>query len=163
MGKKRGIGIACVAFTIVLLITLFSGRSAESTTKQALKAINNNKPSKFVSLMCDEAVEYQMEEKGLKTKKLLINEYEETFDTFQDEMKEKIGNKWKCDIKIIDSYDYEAPSYLDASVLEGKPLKEVAYEVTYKAKGLFNNKEETDSGTFLLVKEGNKWYIVNFK
>ena len=77
-------------------------------------------------------------------------------------MKEKFGKKWKYDIEIIDSYEYEPTDSIDLDSLEGKELKEVAYEITYKGKGLFNDKDGEESGTFLLVKEGNKWYIVNF-
>ena len=160
--NKKIVSFFAVIVGVVVLFSLFSGRSAEKTAKQALEAMHENKASKFISLMCDDAIEYQMENRNIKTKKLFIKEYENTFDTFQNEMKDKFGKNWKYDIEIIDSYEYEPSESIDLDTLEGKELKEVAYEVSYKGEGLFNSKEDKESGTFLLVKEGNKWYIVNF-
>lgn len=160
--SKKIFSIMATVVGVVLIVFLFSGRSAEKTAKQALEAMHENKASKFVSLMCDDTIEYQMECRDIRTKKLFIKEYEDTFESFQKQMKEKFGKKWKYNIEIIDTYDYEPSDYVDLDSLEGKKLKEVAYEITYKGKGLFNDKDGTESGTFLLVKEGNKWYIVNF-
>ena len=160
--NKKILSLLAVAIGVVVLFLLFSGRSAEKTAKQALEAMHENDASEFVSLMCDEAIEYQMENRGIKTKKLFIKEYEDTFESFQTQMKDKFGKNWKYDIEIIDSYDYETSEYIDLGSLEGEELKEVAYEIKYKSKGLFNNEEGSEKGTFLLVKEGNKWYIVNF-
>lgn len=160
--NKKILSLLAVAIGVVVLFLLFSGRSAEKTAKQALEAMHENDASKFVSLMCDETIEYQMDTRGTKTKKLFIKEYENTFENFQSQMKDKFGKRWKYDIEIIDSYDYEPSDNIDLDSLDGKELKEVAYEIKYKSKGLFNNEEGTESGTFLLVKEGNKWYIVNF-
>lgn len=162
MNTKKFITVVSVVAAVILVFSIFSGRSAEKTAKQALEAMHENKASKFVSLMCDEAIEYQMDNRGIKSKKVFIKEYEEVFDNFQTQMKEKFGKKWKYDIEIIDSYPYEPTEYIDLESLEGRELKEVAYEVSYESKGLFNDEEDSESGTFLLVKEGNKWYIVNF-
>lgn len=161
--NKKILSIIAVIIGVVLIVFLFSGRSAEKTAKQALEAMHENDASKFVSLMCDEAIEYQMYNRGIKTKKLFIKEYENAFESFQAQMKDKFGKKWKYDIEIIDSYEYEPSDNIDLDSLEGRKLKEVAYEIKYKAKGLFSSEEDTEKGTFLLVKEGNKWYIVNFK
>lgn len=160
--NKKTLAIISAIIAIGLVFFLFSGRGAEKTAKQALKAMHENKASKFVSLMCEEAIEYQMESRNIKTKKLFIKEYEDTFDSFQTQMKEKFGKKWGYHIEIIDSYDYEPSDDIDMGELEGEQLKEVAYEITYEGKGLFNDKEGSESGTFLLVKQGNKWYIVSF-
>ena len=159
---KKLISIIAAILAVILVFSLISGRGVEKTTKQALKALHENKPSKFISLMHDEAVEYQMEDRNLATKKLLKKEYENIFDNFQTQMKEKYGKNWKYDIEIIDSYDYEPSDSVDLSTLEGKKIKEVAYEITYSGKSLFKDEEGTERGTFLLVKEGNKWYIINF-
>ncbi|MBQ8868834.1 MAG: hypothetical protein IJ027_03840 [Oscillospiraceae bacterium] len=160
--NKKILSLVAVVAGVVLIFFLFGGRSAEKTAKQALEAMHENDAKKFVSLMCDEAVEYQMNNRGINSKKVFVKEYEEVFDTFQAQMKEKFGKKWKYDIEIIDSYDYESTEYIYLESLEGRELKEVAYEVSYESKGLFNDEEDSESGTFLLVKEGNKWYIVNF-
>ncbi len=143
--------------TILAFFLLFGGRSADKTAKQAIEALHENDAKKFVSLMYDETIETQMANMEVETKKIFIKNYEKTFDDFQQQMKDTFGKKWKYNATIVDSYDCETPSYFG-----NKKMNEVVYEITYSGKGLGNKKEETESGTFQLIKQGNKWYIVEF-
>ena len=159
---KKIISVVVAISVVCFLLFLCGGRSAEKTTKQALKAMHEGNASKYVSLMYDDVVEYQMESNDVKTKKLFVKEYEKAFDSIQSKMVDKYGKKWKYKIEIIDSYDSEAPESMEIDSLSGKNFKEVAYEVTYTGKGFLKEKEGTDEGTFLLVEKKNKWYIVDF-
>lgn len=157
MNKKCS--IIAVALSIGLIAFLLSGRSAEKTSKQAIEAMHENKPSKFVSLMCDETIEHQLESKELKTKRLLIKEYENIFDSFQEEMSDTFGRRWKYDAEIVETYDYETSEIANLRLSGNHKLKEIVYEINYTGK---DDIESTESCTFVLIKKANKWYIVSF-
>lgn len=158
--NKKYIIISLVIIVVIFL--LFGGRSADKTAKQAIEALFSNDASKFISLMSNEAIEAQLDDLGIETKKLLKNHYKKVFEETQKKAKDKYGKKWKYDIEIIDSYDYSA-STEEIEKYGSSNFKEVAYEISHKGSGLFNDKEGKESGKILVAKKGLKWYLVKLK
>ena len=133
----------------VIIFTLFIGDSPKSVSKDFLEAMYSGNAKKCVSLMSDDLISKIQKENGLDTKKLVIKTMQGNLDKEIENFKDKYGKKWKYDIEIVDCYEKDG-------------ITKVAFEVHFKGKGLFKQKEGKEKGNLTIVKSGIKWQIDKF-
>lgn len=146
MNKKT---IIIVAALLILVFLLFGGNSPQSVSKDFLEAMYSGNAKKCVSLMSDDLVLKMQKENGIDTKKLVISRMQGNLDNEIENFKDKYGKKWKFDIEIVDCYEKDGAT-------------KVAFNVQFKGKGLFKQKDGNEKGTLTLVKSGMKWRIDKF-
>lgn len=149
MTSSKYKSILIIILAIVLIFILFGGNSPKNVSRDFLDAMYSGNAKKCVSLMSDDLVLKMQKQNGIDTKKLVISRMQGNLDKEIENYKDKYGKKWKYDIEIVDCY-------------EKNGLTKVAFEVHFKGKVLFKQKEGSQKGTLILVKSGTKWYIDEF-
>ena len=147
--------VIIVAAIILLLVLLFRGQSVEKTAQQFVENMLDGNAKGCVALLTDDAIART----GAATRKLLINEMDKAFQQLQDDYKAKYGKKWKYEISVIDSYEYES-EYYDGEYI-GNAIA-VVVEIQHTGKGLLNDKEGTETETLVLVPDGQNWLVAGF-
>lgn len=162
--RKTLIGLgAGVLVLIVLLVLLFSGRSAKGTAEAFMDAMIDADSEAMFELVPDKVMDYLMEEEGM-TKRDLKEMYEELDEELADTyewMEDYYGGKLKITYEIVDEEDVDKDDLED--------IKELYEEVDVKVKDakVFEIKmtmkvgshKETQNLELTVIKVGGSWYI----
>ena len=130
------------------------GNGAEKTAVTFVEHMLDGNAKKCTELMCEDLVDMA----GYETKKLFINAFDKKLDLMIDEYKDQYGKRWKYNVSVIDSYDYEPEDYHDIE----DELVVVVLEIEHKGGGLFKDKDGTDEFTLIMTKFDEKWLVYDF-
>ena len=159
--KKLLVGV--LLFVLVLVIfgdSIFNANSnftneAEETAVKFIENMLEGKAEKCVDLMADELIAMS----DYETKKLFAHALEETLDASIESYKGKYGKRWKCEVCVIDSFDYEPEYYIYEG--DGKLVK-VVLEVEHTGSGLFNDKEGKEEMSIIMELSDGEWLVYDF-
>ena len=143
--------VLLLALVVVLVLILFfsCGKSAEKTAIEFVEHMHKGEAKKIVSLLSDEMLDNLMERGNYKTKKVLINSFQNILEASIEGFKDKYGKKWKYKIELVDSYK----EYKNCIVI---------LEITYSGKSLFEKIENTETIEIELIKERGNWKVNSF-
>lgn len=150
--KKIIIAVLIVVLCLVVfedLIFTDSNNSAEKVAVKFTEAMLDADAKTCADFMCDDLIEIS----NYETKKLFINALEKQLESAKDEHIEKYGKRWKYEVSVIDSFEYEA--FYDCN----EDLVKVVLKVEHKGSGLFNKKEGEEEIELIMVERNGKWLV----
>ena len=155
--KYKNIIIAVLIVVLCLIVFgdfIFtdSNNGAEKAAIQFAEAMFDADAKKCTNLMCDDLIEMS----NYETKKLFINALEKQLESNQDEYIDTYGKRWKYEVSVVDSFEYEP--YYDCD----ENLVKVVLKVEHKGSGLFNKKEGEEEIELIMVERTGKWLVYDF-
>ena len=153
--KKIIIALLVIILVFVVLgdlIFVDGNNGAEKTAVKFTEAMLDVDAKKCADLMCDDLIEMS----NFETKKLFINALEKQLESNQDEYIDTYGKRWKYEVSVIDSFEYEPFYDCDEDLIK------VVLKVEHKGSGLFNEKEGEEEIELILVERNGKWLVYDF-
>ena len=148
-----------IVLSVLLLLAVLSecdifdvsndGSDVELVAIDFVEAMLDADAKTCADFMCDNLIEIS----NYETKKLFINALEKQLESAKDEHIEKYGKRWKYEVSVIDSFEYE-PFY-DCD----EDLVKVVLKVEHKGSGLFNKKEGEEEIELIMVERNGKWLV----
>ena len=153
--KKQILIALCILlfFVVLLECDIFDEinyeNDAELSACNFVEAMFDADAKTCADFMCDDLIEIS----NYETKKLFINALEKQLESAKDEHIEKYGKRWKYEVSVIDSFEYEA--FYDCD----EDLVKVVLKVEHKGSGLFNKKEGEEEIELIMVERNGKWLV----
>lgn len=161
---KKIIIIGLIVLLVVILIGEYIPSSNEKASNKAelaalrfIESMLDGDADECVDLMCEDLISLS----NYETKKLFIHDFDKKLDILIDNYKEKYGSRWKHEVVIIDSYDYQLNSDEDFDDSESDLMK-VVLEIKHEGRGIFKEKEGAEEVQLIMKNTDGQWLVYDF-